>query len=95
MFCADYGDFSGEHAQIAKGGAFYDCLTRVPLILSWPGQIPQGMVDESCVNLIDIIPTAGTGCARSMQGKGLPRRRMLNPEMLLFRNVVRADLRLP
>ena len=42
VFCADHGSFSGEHAQIAKGGAFYDCLTRVPLILSWPGQIPQG-----------------------------------------------------
>ncbi len=76
IFCADHGDFSGEHAQIAKGGAFYDCLTRVPLIVSWPGQIPQGVVDESCVNLIDIVPTIlqlqGHDVPRSMHGEGLP-----------------------
>ena len=76
VFCADHGDFSGEHAQIAKGGAFYDCLTRVPLIVSWPGQIPQGVVDESCVNLIDIVPTVlqlqGHDVPRSMHGEGLP-----------------------
>ncbi len=76
VFCADHGDFSGEHAQIAKGGAFYDCLTRVPLIVSWPGQVPQGVVDESCVNLIDIVPTVlqlqGFDVPRSMHGEGLP-----------------------
>jgi len=76
IFCADHGDFSGEHAQIAKGGAFYDCLTRVPLIASWPGNIPQGVVDESCVNLIDIVPTVlelqGIEIPRSMHGEGLP-----------------------
>ena len=76
VFCADHGDFSGEHAQIAKGGAFYDCLTRVPLIVSWPGQIPQGVVDESGVNLIDIVPTVlqlqGYDVPRSMHGEGLP-----------------------
>ena len=76
VFCADHGDFSGEHARIAKGGAFYDCLTRVPLIVSWPGQIRQGVVDESCVNLIDIVPTVlqlqEHDVPRSMHGEGLP-----------------------
>ncbi len=76
VFCSDHGDFSGEHAQIAKGGAFYDCLTRVPLIVSWPGHIPQGAVDESCVNLIDIAPTVlqlqGLDAPRSMHGEELP-----------------------
>lgn len=76
IFCSDHGDFSGEHAQVSKGGAFYDCLTRVPLIASWPGHIPQGAVDASCVNLIDIVPTVlqlqGLDIPRSMHGKGLP-----------------------
>jgi arylsulfatase A-like enzyme len=76
IFCADHGDFSGEHGQIAKGGAFYDCLTRVPLIASWPGHIAAGVVDESCVNLIDIVPTVlqlqGIEVPRSMHGEGLP-----------------------
>ena len=76
IFCADHGDFSGEHGQIAKGGAFYDCLTRVPLIASWPGHIPAGIVDESCVNLVDIVPTIlelqGIEVPESMHGEGLP-----------------------
>lgn len=76
IFCSDHGDFAGEHAQIAKGGAFYDCLTRVPLIASWPGHIPAGIVDQSCVNLIDIVPTLlqlqGLEVPRAMHGEGLP-----------------------
>lgn len=57
VFCADHGDFSGEHNMVAKGGAFYDCLTRVPLIVSWPGHVPEDVVDTSMANLIDIVPT--------------------------------------
>ncbi len=76
VFCSDHGDFSGEHGQIAKGGSFYDCLTRVPLIVSWPGQVAQGVVDESMVNLIDIVPTLmqlqKMDVPRSMHGKVLP-----------------------
>ncbi len=76
VFCSDHGDYSGEHGQVAKGGAFYDCLTRVPLIVSWPGQVTPGVVDESMVNLIDIVPTVmqlqGLDVPRSMQGEGLP-----------------------
>ncbi len=66
----------GEHAMQCKGGVFYDCLTRVPLILSCPGRIPQGVVDESMVNLIDVVPTLLTlqqqPVPRSMQGTPLP-----------------------
>lgn len=76
MFCSDHGDFMGEHGMQCKGGVFYDCLTRVPLIASWPGKIPEGEVDESMVNLIDIVPTLlqlqGMDVPRSMHGEGLP-----------------------
>jgi arylsulfatase A-like enzyme len=76
VFCADHGDFMGEHRMQCKGGVFYDCLTRVPLILSWPGQIPTGQVEGSMVNLIDIVPTllglGGLAVPAGMQGQGLP-----------------------
>ncbi|MCB0107657.1 MAG: sulfatase-like hydrolase/transferase [Caldilineaceae bacterium] len=76
VFCSDHGDFMGEHAMQCKGGVFYDCLTRVPLILSCPGRIPQGVVDESMVNLIDVVPTLLTlqqqPVPRSMHGTPLP-----------------------
>ena len=76
VFCSDHGDFMGEHGMVAKGGVFYDSLTRVPLIVSWPGTLPQGAVDQSMVNLVDVLPTLlqlqGLDVPRAMQGKPLP-----------------------
>jgi arylsulfatase A-like enzyme len=58
VFTADHGDFAGEHGMAVKGGVFYDCLTRVPLIVSWPdGELPRGVVDDSMVSTVDILPT--------------------------------------
>ena len=58
VFISDHGDFAGEHNMLGKGGVFYDSLVRVPLIASWPGGgVPQGAVDDSLVNIIDIVPT--------------------------------------
>jgi arylsulfatase A-like enzyme len=57
VFCSDHGDFSGEHNMTVKGGCFYDCLTRVPLVLSFPGSIPEGKTETGMVNLVDVIPT--------------------------------------
>ena len=76
VFCSDHGDFVGEHRMVAKGGVFYDCMTRVPLIVSYPGQIPEGEIDESMASLIDVAPTLlrlqGLEASRSMHGEGLP-----------------------
>ncbi|MCK5558611.1 MAG: sulfatase-like hydrolase/transferase, partial [Candidatus Hydrogenedentes bacterium] len=58
VFISDHGDFAGEHKMMGKGGVFYDCLVRVPMIVSWPGGgVPQNVVDSSQVNLVDILPT--------------------------------------
>lgn len=76
VFCSDHGDFMGDHRLQCKGGVFYDCLTRVPLIVSWPGHVSSGQVDTSMVNLVDIIPTMLTlqelDVPRSMHGQPLP-----------------------
>lgn len=76
VFCSDHGDFMGEHAMQCKGGVFYDCLTRVPLIVSWPGQVSPGVRDDSMVNLIDVVPTLlrlqGFDVPRAMHGQPLP-----------------------
>jgi arylsulfatase A-like enzyme len=76
VFCADHGDFSGEHRMSCKGGVFYDCLTRVPLIVSWPGHINSGVRESSMTNLVDVVPTLltlqGITMPRSMHGQGLP-----------------------
>lgn len=76
VFCSDHGDLMGEHRMQCKGGVFYDALTRVPLLLSWPGQISAGVRDDSLANLIDVVPTLlalqGLEIPASMQGTPLP-----------------------
>jgi arylsulfatase A-like enzyme len=76
VFCSDHGDFIGEHKMQCKGGVFYDALTHVPLIISWPEHIPQGVREKSMVNLVDIVPTLlqlqGLPVPRSMPEPGLP-----------------------
>jgi arylsulfatase A-like enzyme len=76
VFCSDHGDFMGEHRMQCKGGVFYDCLTRIPLIVSWPGRVAEGMRDDSMVNLVDLAPTLlqlqGLAVPRAMHSEGLP-----------------------
>jgi arylsulfatase A-like enzyme len=79
VFTSDHGDFMGEHGQQCKGGVFYDCLTRVPLIVAWPGQPDapaKGWRERSLVNTIDVVPTLlalqGIPLPASMQGRPLP-----------------------
>jgi len=76
VFCSDHGDFMGEHRMQCKGGVFYDCLTRVPLIVSWPGNVPEGVCEQGMVNLIDVVPSLlklqGLDVPRTMHGETLP-----------------------
>jgi arylsulfatase A-like enzyme len=76
IFCSDHGDYMGEHQLQAKGGQFYDCLTRVPLIVAWPGSVPAGVRVADPVSLLDVIPTLyelqGIYPSSTMDGRPLP-----------------------
>lgn len=76
VFTADHGDFAGEHGMMGKGGVFYDSLTRVPLLMSWPERLPFAVRENSMVNTIDILPALlelqGIEAPRSVQGQPLP-----------------------
>ncbi len=76
VFCSDHGDFMFEYGMVEKGALFFDCLTRIPLIISWPGYIPEGRVSNELVNLIDIVPTLlklqGGAIPSCMSGQPLP-----------------------
>lgn len=76
VFCSDHGDFAGERRMMVKGGVFFDCLTRVPLIISFPPAVPRGLRESALVSLIDIVPTVlsfqGIAAPDTMQGKKLP-----------------------
>jgi arylsulfatase A-like enzyme len=46
-----------EHRLVRKGASMYDCLTRVPLLVSWPGTIGPGQVSENLVSTLDVFST--------------------------------------
>lgn len=56
IFMSDHGETLGDHGLIQKGCRFYEGLVRVPLIVSWPGQIKSGVVQSGLVELRDIAP---------------------------------------
>ncbi len=72
VFTSDHGHFIGEHGLVAKGPFHYEELVRVPLIASWPAQLPRGTSSEAIQSLVDIPATfaqaAGLGVPLSMQG---------------------------
>ena len=73
IFMSDHGEMAGDHGLYWKGAYFYEALTHVPLILSCPSLIKQGVVSEGLVELVDIAPTVldlmGYEIPYYMQGK--------------------------
>jgi arylsulfatase A-like enzyme len=57
VFTSDHGDYAGEHRLTDKSSTLLDCMTRVPLLLSWPGHLAEGVVDRNLVSLLDVMPT--------------------------------------
>ncbi|MEO6923474.1 MAG: sulfatase/phosphatase domain-containing protein, partial [Acidobacteriaceae bacterium] len=75
IFMSDHGEMLGDHGIYLKGPYFYDCLTRVPLIIRWPNRFKAGLKVDALVELLDIAPTlleaAGVPVPSGMQGKSL------------------------
>ena len=75
IFMSDHGEMLGDHGMYLKGPYFYDCLTRVPLIIRWPGHFKGNVKVDSLVELVDIAPTlleaAGIPVPSGMQGRSL------------------------
>ncbi len=57
IFMSDHGEMLGDHGLTLKGCRFYEGLTRVPLIISWPGQFRGGQRSDALVELTDLAPT--------------------------------------
>ena len=66
IFTSDHGEMLGDHGLYQKGPFLYDPAVRVPLIVSWPGRLPQGVRVPALVELGDLAPTV-------LDAAGLPR----------------------
>ena len=67
IFTSDHGELLGDHGVYTKGPFLYDPTIRVPLIVSWPGHVPQG------------VRAAGAGGAGRPGADGARRRRPAPP----------------
>lgn len=54
---SDHGDMFGAHRLLGKGPAMYDEITRVPLLVRWPGHTTPGAVSPHPVSHIDLPAT--------------------------------------
>jgi len=68
VFTSDHGEMLGDHQLMLKGPMMYDCAVRVPLLLSWPGQILAGQRISELVQWIDLTATV-----LEVSGTALPR----------------------
>ena len=77
IFMSDHGEMLGDHGLVLKGCRFYEGLARVPLMISWRGQI-QPRIHDELVELVDIAPTlyelSGMDVPPWVQGRSLASR---------------------
>lgn len=74
---SDHGEEFGEHGEFEHGGNLYFEQTHVPLVLSWPGRLPEGMVIDTPVSIQDVPATidriARATTTRTFPGTSLTR----------------------
>lgn len=70
IYTADHGSSVGSYRIWDKGFGMYDCITRIPLVISHPS-VKAG-VSDAFVNLMDLAPTFldVAGCDIPAQYKG-------------------------
>ncbi len=76
IYTSDHGDMLGDHGLLWKGPYFYEGAVRVPLLMRWPGELPEGYVaSDGFANLVHFAPTileaAGVEVPAFMQGRSL------------------------
>jgi len=75
VFTSDHGDMDSAHHLAYKGPMMYEELSRVPLIISYPGYIPARESRSQLVQNVDILPTlaeiAGIKLPHVPDGKSL------------------------
>jgi len=75
VYTSDHGDALGSHCLGGKGPAMYEEITRVPLLVAWPGVAPAGASCPHPFSHIDLVPTlielAGGTIPGSIQGRSV------------------------
>ncbi|MGH9382993.1 MAG: sulfatase [Vicinamibacterales bacterium] len=57
VITSDHGEHFGEHELMTHGNSVYRALLAVPLIMSFPKRIPEGMIVRRPISLRDLAAT--------------------------------------
>ncbi len=72
IYTSDQGFFLGDHGWFDKRFMYEESL-RMPFLVSWPGRLPQGVVNDDILLNTDIAPTflewAGESIPSAWQGR--------------------------
>ena len=75
FFISDNGYLAGEHGGLARKHLPYMEAIRVPLLMRWPGHVPEGLESRKLVANIDLAPTvydaAGIEPGYTVDGRSL------------------------
>lgn len=92
IYNSDHGEMLGDHGLTHKGCRFYEGITHVPLIISWPGTFKEGEIYSDITELTDIVPTLLDICGveiSNVHGRSL--RPVLEGKELKPRGFVRTE----
>lgn len=74
VYVSDHGEMNGEHGMWRKSN-FYEQSARIPLMMAWPGQLPEGLRIPEVVSLVDLSATlvdvAGASSITPLDGESL------------------------
>ena len=77
IISSDHGEQFGEHSVMGHGNSLYLPVLHVPLLIRYPGKVPEGATVQRPVSLRDIPATvadlAGLGSEISFPGRSLAR----------------------
>lgn len=75
IYTSDHGSMMTAHQINSKGPAMYNDITRIPLIIRQPQKEQSGVIDNTLVNHVDILPTmlelSGLDVPDILDGKSL------------------------
>lgn len=92
IFTSDHGDALGDHGLPFKG-FFYDCMSRVPLIIRGPN-VPTNQRSSSLVSTIDLVPLFYNACEapapNTLQGEDI--RPIFSDPSTIIRNAAFSEI---
>ena len=75
VITADHGEHQGEQGVYGDHVSGYEATHHIPLIISWPGRLQEGVSSDEFVYSLDIAPTlcdlAGIEAAEGWDGRSL------------------------